>query len=70
MGLVYINFALCFSPNFLVLDEPTNHLDMETIEALGKALNKFQVSSQNKLNRKVHACVTDTYLPGGNLELG
>ncbi|KAK2179244.1 hypothetical protein NP493_503g01030 [Ridgeia piscesae] len=28
-------------PNFFILDEPTNHLDMETIEALGKALNKF-----------------------------
>ena len=31
------------SPNFFVLDEPTNHLDMETIEALGRALQKFQV---------------------------
>lgn len=31
-------------PNFLVLDEPTNHLDIESIEALGKALNKCQVS--------------------------
>ena len=30
-------------PNFLVLDEPTNHLDIETIEALGKAINKFMV---------------------------
>ena len=30
-------------PNFLILDEPTNHLDIETIEALGKALEKFQV---------------------------
>lgn len=30
-------------PNFLILDEPTNHLDIETIEALGKALGKFQV---------------------------
>nr|XP_039253628.1 LOW QUALITY PROTEIN: ATP-binding cassette sub-family F member 3-like [Styela clava] len=29
-------------PNFFILDEPTNHLDMETIEALGKALNKFK----------------------------
>lgn len=26
------------------MDEPTNHLDMETIEALGKSLLKFQVS--------------------------
>ncbi|XP_075718000.1 ATP-binding cassette sub-family F member 3 [Rhinoderma darwinii] len=30
------------SPNFYILDEPTNHLDMETIEALGRALNKFR----------------------------
>ncbi|XP_065656487.1 ATP-binding cassette sub-family F member 3 isoform X2 [Hydra vulgaris] len=28
-------------PNFFILDEPTNHLDIETVEALGKALNKF-----------------------------
>ena len=26
-----------------MLDEPTNHLDIETIEALGKAINKFTV---------------------------
>lgn len=32
------------NPNFLVLDEPTNHLDIETIEALGKAINKYNVS--------------------------
>lgn len=31
-------------PNFLVLDEPTNHLDIETIEALGHAINKFTVN--------------------------
>lgn len=31
-------------PNFLVLDEPTNHLDIETIEALGKAIQKYTVS--------------------------
>lgn len=30
-------------PNFLVLDEPTNHLDIESIEALGKALEAYQV---------------------------
>ena len=35
--------CFCFSPNFFILDEPTNHLDMETIEALGIALNKFEV---------------------------
>uniref|UniRef100_A0A914NMK5 ABC transporter domain-containing protein n=1 Tax=Meloidogyne incognita TaxID=6306 RepID=A0A914NMK5_MELIC len=28
-------------PNYLVMDEPTNHLDVETVDALGKALNKF-----------------------------
>eukprot|EP00794_Sanderia_malayensis_P015302 gene15302-16879_t len=30
------------SPNFFILDEPTNHLDIETVDALGKALNKFK----------------------------
>lgn len=30
-------------PNFLVLDEPTNHLDIETIDALGRAINAFKV---------------------------
>lgn len=28
-------------PNYLIMDEPTNHLDVETVEALGKALNAF-----------------------------
>jgi len=44
------------SPNFFILDEPTNHLDMETIEALGRALQKFHVSvvhSHVKLNHCV-----------------
>jgi len=27
--------------NVLLLDEPTNHLDFETVEALGRALNRF-----------------------------
>lgn len=31
------------NPNFFILDEPTNHLDIETIEALGKAIQKFKV---------------------------
>lgn len=36
---------MCLSlPNFLILDEPTNHLDIETIEALGKAIQKYSVS--------------------------
>ncbi|XP_038061203.1 ATP-binding cassette sub-family F member 3-like [Patiria miniata] len=39
-----VAFALmCMgNPNFLVLDEPTNHLDIETVEALGKAINTFK----------------------------
>ncbi|XP_078463926.1 ATP-binding cassette sub-family F member 3 [Lampetra planeri] len=46
------------SPNFYILDEPTNHLDMETIEALGCALNKFKggvilVSHDERLIRTV-----------------
>lgn len=36
--------SMCMGrPNFLVLDEPTNHLDIETIEALGKAIQKYTV---------------------------
>lgn len=34
---------LACRPNFLIFDEPTNHLDVETVDALGKALNKFPV---------------------------
>lgn len=39
-----VAFALMsmLRPHFLILDEPTNHLDIETIEALGHALNRFQ----------------------------
>ncbi|KAG8239361.1 hypothetical protein J437_LFUL019112 [Ladona fulva] len=46
------------NPNFLILDEPTNHLDIETIEALGKAINKYTggvilVSHDERLIRMV-----------------
>ena len=45
-------------PNFFILDEPTNHLDIETIEALGNAIEKFEggvvlVSHDERLIRKV-----------------
>jgi len=29
------------NPQLIILDEPTNHLDVETVEALGEALNKY-----------------------------
>ncbi|CAD1477472.1 unnamed protein product, partial [Heterotrigona itama] len=55
-----VAFALMCAamPNFLVLDEPTNHLDIESIEALGKALNTCQagvilVSHDERLIRMV-----------------
>ncbi|PAV90629.1 hypothetical protein WR25_12199 [Diploscapter pachys] len=38
--LAFANIAMA-KPNYLILDEPTNHLDVETVEALGKALNEF-----------------------------
>ncbi|XP_064599054.1 ATP-binding cassette sub-family F member 3-like [Liolophura sinensis] len=57
-------------PNFLILDEPTNHLDMETIEALGKALEKFQggvvlVSHDERLIRMV--CTEMWVVRGGTV---
>ncbi|OXU17138.1 ATP-binding cassette sub-family F member 3 [Nasonia vitripennis] len=55
-----VAFALMCAamPNFLVLDEPTNHLDIESIEALGKAINNCQagvilVSHDERLIRMV-----------------
>lgn len=46
------------NPNFFILDEPTNHLDIETIEALGEAIQKFKggvvlVSHDERLIRMV-----------------
>ena len=41
--LVSMASILFYRPNFLIFDEPTNHLDVETVDALGKALNKFPV---------------------------
>ncbi|CAJ0597057.1 unnamed protein product [Cylicocyclus nassatus] len=38
--LAFANIAM-LNPNYLILDEPTNHLDVETVAALGAALNKF-----------------------------
>ncbi|WKY03164.1 hypothetical protein Q1695_016453 [Nippostrongylus brasiliensis] len=38
--LAFANIAM-MNPNYLILDEPTNHLDVETVEALGIALNAF-----------------------------
>jgi ATP-binding cassette subfamily F protein 3 len=50
-------------PNFLILDEPTNHLDIETIEALGKALGKYQVSEtllyEKRRDRETSVCVNN-----------
>lgn len=32
----------CCSTLMLPVDEPTNHLDMETIDALARAINRFE----------------------------
>lgn len=47
MGILAVLCVPCnriiYRPNYLIMDEPTNHLDVETVEALGKALNNFKV---------------------------
>lgn len=35
------SYIMLKNANFLILDEPTNHMDLETIDALGNALSKF-----------------------------
>ena len=32
------------APDIIILDEPTNNLDLESIDALGDAINEFDVS--------------------------
>ena len=46
-----VAFAVLASrdPNCLVMDEPTNHLDMDTVEAMGVALAKFQVNAESNI---------------------
>lgn len=39
--LAFANLAM-MNPNYLIMDEPTNHLDVETVAALGAALNEFK----------------------------
>ncbi|VDK87321.1 unnamed protein product [Onchocerca ochengi] len=39
--LAFASIAMS-NPNYLIMDEPTNHLDVETVEALGRALNSFK----------------------------
>ncbi|XP_073752466.1 ATP-binding cassette sub-family F member 3 isoform X3 [Callorhinus ursinus] len=53
-------------PNFYILDEPTNHLDMETIEALGRALNNFRATwgwNSRPQDQELHALLTEPGTP-------
>ena len=35
---------IIMAPDIIILDEPTNNLDLESIDALGDAINDFDVS--------------------------
>ena len=35
---------IIMAPDIIILDEPTNNLDLESIDALGDAINEFDVS--------------------------
>ena len=35
------------APDIIILDEPTNNLDLESIDALGEAINDYKVTAQN-----------------------
>ena len=39
---VVFAYMATLNAHILLLDEPTNHLDMETIDALARAINKFE----------------------------
>ena len=36
---------IIMAPDIIILDEPTNNLDLESIDALGDAINEFDVSN-------------------------
>jgi energy-coupling factor transporter ATP-binding protein EcfA2 len=35
---------IIMAPDIIILDEPTNNLDLESIDALGEAINDYNVS--------------------------
>ena len=35
---------IIMAPDIIILDEPTNNLDLESIDALGDAINDYEVS--------------------------
>ena len=34
---------IIMAPDIIILDEPTNNLDLESIDALGEAINEYEV---------------------------